>query len=117
MEEIIPILVELVFAIVTVVIVPNLIKFMRSRLDEQQIENLKIIVENAVHAFEQTITEIHGGEIRKEEVVKFVTEYCEKKGINVDEKLLDILIESVVYQMNKEKKALAANQTKTTKGK
>lgn len=103
MEEIINLLVELVFTVVAVVIVPSFYKWLKSKLNEQQLRVLKIVVEESVEAFEQTIKGINQGAVRKEQVVDFVMNYCEEHNIKLDEELLEILIEAVVKRMNDKK--------------
>lgn len=103
MEEIINLLVELAFTIVAVILIPTIQKWLKSKLNEQQLRTLKIVVTEAVDAFEQTIKGINQGPIRKAQVIDFVMGYCEDNNIKLDENMLNILIEAVVKRMNDKK--------------
>lgn len=103
MKEIIPIIVELLVAIVTVILLPTIKDWLKSKLNEQQLRTLNIIVKASVDAFEQTIKGINQGPVRKEQVIDFVMNYCEDENIKLNEELLDILIEAVVKEMNDKK--------------
>lgn len=103
MKEIIPILVELVFTVVSVVILPMVYKWLKEKLTAEQLTTLETIVKWAVYGIEQIIKESGAGSIKKEQVIQIVTDYCEKHGIKLDSELLDVLIESIVKEMNDRK--------------
>ena len=102
-EKIVPIVVELVFAIFTVIVVPSIKKWLDSKFDEQQLKNMEIVTKWCVYALEQMITETNGGPIRKEEVIRRVKEFCRENKIKVSDSIIEAVIESIVYEMNKEK--------------
>lgn len=102
-KEVIPMLVQLVFLVVTTLIVPTIKKWLNEKLNEKQLETLEIITRHSVYALEQMITETNKGEIKKEMVVKFVKQYCQEHKIELNEELLNILIESIVKEMNDNK--------------
>lgn len=103
MKEIIPILVDLVFTIMTVIVIPYVIKLLKKKMSDEQIKDLYTVVKWAVYAFEQMITELNQGPVKKEQVINFVKKYCLEHKIPVDDEILEVLIESIVKEMNDNK--------------
>lgn len=104
MKEIIPLLVELVFTAIAVFLIPAIKRWLKEKLNEQQLKTLTIVVQNTTKAVEQIVQDLNQGALKKEQVVAFVNKYCEKNNIKIDSELLDILIESAVKEMNDLKK-------------
>ena len=102
-KEVIPMVVQLVFLLVTTFLIPTIKKWLNEKLNEKQLATLEMVTKHAVYAVEQMIKEANKGEIKKEQVISFVKEYCEEHKIELNENLLDILIESIVKEMNDKK--------------
>ena len=79
------------------------IPWLITKARESKYELLAVIVEDAVRAFEQTITGVGEGARRKELVVKYVKEACKQYAIPIDNAQIDTLIEAAVQAMNTEK--------------
>jgi hypothetical protein len=58
------------------------------------------MIEIAVRAAEQVIK--GNGALKKSEVVKFITDWTQRNGINISEDQLDQLIEAAVYDLKQE---------------
>lgn len=88
-------LIALIGAIITYVIVP----YIKSRTTEKQRDDVKFWVQIAVNAAEQVYKEKGQGNIRRQYVLNFLS----KKGVDITSEQLDVLIESAVYELNKNK--------------
>lgn len=84
------------------------IPWITSKVKSTKYELLSVIVEDAVKAFEQTITGEGEGARRKDLVIDYVTKACKKYNIPIDPSQLEILIESAVHAMNEEKLLIGA---------
>lgn len=96
MTDITPIIsaaLTLIAAIITTFLVP----FIRSKLDTEQMEKLRVYIETAVEAAEMIYTGTGMGETKK----KYVLEYLEHLGVSLDSDTLDNLIESAVLRLKK----------------
>lgn len=91
------ILLGLLASFITYYIIP----YIKSKTYTVSNERLLQIVESAVKSYEQTIGR-GNGKLKKAEVIKFVHEWLIQNGITITDKELDILIESMVFKMNKE---------------
>lgn len=87
--------IALIGAIITYVIVP----YINSKTTEKQRDNAKFWVQVAVGAAEQIYKEKGQGKLKK----KYVLNFLNSKGINIDDEQLDVLIEAAVYELNKNK--------------
>lgn len=85
----------LIGAIITYVVVP----YVKSKTTEKQRDNAKFWVQVAVNAAEQIYKEKGQGMIKK----KYVVDFLNEKGIAITDEQLDTLIESAVYEVNKNK--------------
>lgn len=90
------IVLAIVAVIVSTVIVPALKKYIQSQENQQIYE----LIETAVRAAEQTIKGSGTGELKKEQVLKYVSDWLTSKGLAVREDQLDQMIEECVYLMN-----------------
>ena len=104
MEQIINLLVELVVVVATVIIIPQIKKWLEKKFTNEELKIIETITKYAVYSAEQTIRELNGGAIRKEQVIQVVTEYCLENNIAINSKVLDNIIEAIVKQMNDENK-------------
>lgn len=87
--------ITLIGAIITYVIVP----YINSKTTEKQRDNAKFWVQVAVGAAEQIYKEKGQGKLKK----KYVLNFLNSKGIDIDDEQLDVLIEAAVYELNKNK--------------
>lgn len=63
----------------------------------------KIIVRDCVKAIEQIYKDLHGSE-KKAQCENYISQLLYEKGLTITEDELDIMIESAVQEMNKDKK-------------
>lgn len=103
MDEYTILIVRGIFAVVAMLLTRYVIPLLKAWYESKVDEKIKKVIKEAVEAFEQTIKGSGKGPLKKEEVVKYVTEALSKAGISVDEKKLDVLIESAVFAMNSQK--------------
>lgn len=87
---------EAFFALMTAVVSAVVIPYINSRTTAQQREEINAWVRIAVAAAEQLYKGAGQGEKKKE----YVMDWLRSRGIAVDEKRLDALIESAVYDIN-----------------
>lgn len=88
-------IVEAVFALVGVVITAVVIPYIRSRTSAQERAELGAWVKIAVSAAEQ----VYAGSGRGKEKKEFVLSWLREHGVTVDEKKLDAVVESAVFQL------------------
>lgn len=93
---------KIVVAVATVFISAYVIPLLREKLNDSRYNRLLDMVEIAVRAAEQTIKA--DGAVKKDEVVKFVTEWMIAHGISITQEQLDQLIECAVYNLKQEAK-------------
>ena len=91
---------KIVVAVSTVFISVYVIPLLREKLNDSKYQRLLEMVEIAVRAAEQTIHS--DGAVKKDEVVKFVTQWMLAHGIAITQDQLDQLIEACVYQLKQE---------------
>ena len=91
---------KIVVAVSTVFISVYVIPLLREKLNDSKYQRLLEMVEIAVRAAEQTINA--DGAVKKDEVVKFVTQWMLAHGIAITQDQLDQLIECAVFNMNRE---------------
>lgn len=103
MNDILFTIVQVIVIICSILFVRFVIPLLKEKLNQKQYEQIKALVNDAVFAVEQLIGAGKGSE-KKEEVITFVMNYIVAKGINITRKQVDILIESAVFVMNREKK-------------
>lgn len=93
--DILKVVVSVCAALVTVYLIP----YLKTLKEDKRYGALVDMVEVAVKAAEQTFRTSGQGAAKKEEVMKFVTEWMRSHGINIDSYQIDQLIECAVYQM------------------
>jgi len=89
------IIIALLGAVFTYIIVP----YIKSKTTSEQLKTTEYWVEFAVKAAEQIFNEPGQGERKKEYVIKFLYDM----GIKITIEQLNILIEAVVHEMNRDK--------------
>lgn len=103
MDEYTVLIIKGVFAVVAMLLTRYVIPLLKELYEARVDEKIKMVVKDSVEAFEQTIKGSGKGPVKKEEVVKYVTNALTKAGVTVDEKKLDVLIEAAVFAMNSQK--------------
>lgn len=93
---------KIVVAVATVFISAYVIPLLKEKLNDSRYNRLLEMVEIAVRAAEQTIKA--DGAVKKDEVVKFVTQWMLAHGIAITQEQLDQLIECAVYNLKMEAK-------------
>lgn len=93
---------KIVVAVATVFISAYVIPLLKEKLNDSRYNRLLEMVEIAVRAAEQTIKA--DGAVKKDEVVKFVTQWMLAHGIAITQDQLDQLIECAVYNLKQEAK-------------
>lgn len=93
---------KIVVAVATVFISAYVIPLLKEKLNDSRYNRLLDMVEIAVRAAEQTIKA--DGAVKKDEVVKFVTQWMLAHGIAITQDQLDQLIECAVYNLKMEAK-------------
>lgn len=102
MDEYAVLLIRAILAVIAMLLTKYVIPLLKEWYEAKVDEKIKKVIKDSVEAFEQTIKGSGKGPVKKEEVVKYATEALLKAGISVDEKKMDILIESAVFVMNKQ---------------
>lgn len=100
MNDVTFMILKVVVSVAIALVTGFLIPYIKNQTNIMQNEELLAIVRIAVQAAEQTL---QGGEVKKADVVKFVSEWLTEHGIKITAEQLDKLIESAVYAMNNEK--------------
>lgn len=88
--------------IVALFVFTKINKYAKEKFNESQLSVISIIVKNVVHCVEQTFKDLHGEDKLNEAKNKLIN-LLEAKGIKLTDEEINILIESAVNQMNKEK--------------
>lgn len=95
-----------VIIIAVIAVTRYLIPWIKAKTTGTQYEHIFKLVEDAVKAIEQTVTESGKGEEKKEEVMKYVRDQLNSMGIMITDEQLSTFIESAVYAMNQKKLAV-----------
>jgi LL-H family phage holin len=93
-------------------VIRHVVPFIETKLKESQYSWAAEIINNAVRAFEQTVTGSKRGEEKFEFVMDFVNRELSKLGIKLSEQQITVLIEAAVQAMNAEK--LLVEETTST---
>ena len=83
-------------------VIKHVVPFIESKLKESQYSWAADIIENAVRAYEQTVSGSGMGEDKFQLVMSYVNRELSKLGITLTEEQITILIESAVQAMNSE---------------
>lgn len=98
--EAIDILIKIVVGLCLALTTKYLIPYLKTIREDVRWQRLIDMVQTAVEAAEQTIKDPKSGKEKKKEVMKFVSEWLTKQGINITEEELDKLVEAAVKKMN-----------------
>jgi len=103
MNDLVFTIIKAVVYVLFAVIARYMIPWIMTKAKSSKYELLSLIVEDAVRAFEQTITGQGEGAKRKELVKEYVIRMCDEYHIPVYTEQLDALIESAVEAINTER--------------
>ena len=95
---------KIVVSVATVFISLYVLPLLKEKLQEAKYARLLEMVEVAVRAAEQTIKGSGMGNVKKDEVLKYVTGWMLDHGIRITQDQLDQLVEACVYQLHLEAK-------------
>lgn len=95
--DILKIIAAICAALVTAYVIP----YLKTLKEDKRYDALIEIVTVAVRAAEQVLKH-ESGAVKKAEVVKFVREWLDRKGIRITDEELDQLLEAAVYGMKQE---------------
>lgn len=101
MNDITYLIVRCVVVVLATIVSVYVIPYIKQKLSESQYRDLLDVITTAVQAVEQTM---EGGQVKKEEVVKFVSVYLMNHKIDITPEQLDKLIESAVYVLKQNQK-------------
>lgn len=104
-------LLEAVVALAVTVITCYLIPFIKSKMSKETQENLEYWIDVAVKAAEQK----YKGSGKGQEKKQFVIDYLEKKGFTIDADKMEVMIESLVYDLKNNKSEVLVNGTESEK--
>lgn len=89
-------IVEIIGALIAAIITGILVPYIRSKTTAEQQQNINAWVQIAVTAAEQIFVGSGRGAEKKEYVIQFLAD----KGFKIDEKSVDVMIESAVKALN-----------------
>jgi len=92
---------KIVISVCSALITIYLIPYLYTLKEDKKYASLVAMVEVAVKAAEQTFRESGQGAAKKEEVIKFVSEWMTNKGVTISQEQLSQIIECAVYQLKK----------------
>lgn len=87
-------LIKIIFSVIAVLFAKYVIPMIKT----WYVRN--VIVKDAVEAAEQVFKGSGKGSLKKEDVLIVVRAFLEKKGYNIDEKIINNMIESAVFAIN-----------------
>lgn len=90
---------KIVISVCSALITIYLIPYIYTLKEDKKYASLVAMVEVAVKAAEQTFRESGQGAAKKEEVIKFVSEWMNSKGVTISQEQLSQIIECAVYQL------------------
>lgn len=102
MSETVFMIVKIILSIVSAFVAVYVIPLLKQWKENNQDDRILQMIEIAVRAAEQTFKGTGKGPAKKEEVLRYISEWLEQKGIHVSSDQLDQLIEAAVYSMNNE---------------
>ena len=89
-----------VVTVCSVIITKTIIPWIKAKIHESEYAEVYEIVETAVKAAEQKCKAPKQGKVKKADVLAYVSQWLESKGIKLTEDDLDRLIEAAVFSMN-----------------
>ena len=102
MDEITLLILKVIVSVCVALVTAYVIPYIKALKEDKRFESVIDMIELAVRAAEQTITGQGQGKIKKAEVIRFVSTWLSKNGIEMSDEELSEIIEAVVYQMKQE---------------
>lgn len=102
MDEFTLLVLKIVVSVCAALITAYVVPYIKTMKEDARYAAVIEMIEVAVRAAEQVIKGQRQGPLKKSEVVKFITDWTERNGINISEDQLDQLIEASVYEMKQE---------------
>lgn len=102
MDEITLLILKVIVSVCVALVTAYVIPYIKALKEDKRFESVIDMIELAVRAAEQTITGQGQGKIKKAEVIRFVSVWLSKNGIEMSDEELSEIIEAVVYQMKQE---------------
>lgn len=99
MDELTLLILKIIVSICAALITAYVIPYIKTLKEDKRYASVLDMIELAVRAAEQTITEPGQGKLKKAEVIRFVSEWLTRNGIGIMEDELDQLIEAAVFAM------------------
>ena len=100
MDEFTMMILKIVIAVCAAIITYYVVPYIKTLKEDARYAAVLEMIEVAVRAAEQVIK--GNGALKKSEVVKFMTDWTQRNGINISGDQLEKLIESSVYEMKQE---------------
>ena len=101
MNDIIYLIIKIVVVFLATFLSVYVVPFLKAKVEQMTDVKLLEAIKAAVQAAEQTMV---GGEVKKEEVLRYMQEWLKENNINISYEQLDKLIESAVYALKQAKK-------------
>lgn len=101
MDEFTMVVLKIVVSVCAALITAYVVPYIKTLREDARYASSVEMIEIAVRATEQVL-KTEQGVYKKADVVKFVSEWLERKGIRITEDELDQLIEAAVYAMKQE---------------
>lgn len=102
MNDLILLMVKVLLSVCVALVMAYAVPYIKTLKEDARYARIVEIIEVAVRAAEQTIKEHGQGRQRKAEVIRFVSAWLARNGIEITEAELDQLIEAAVYAMTQE---------------
>lgn len=104
MNEVTFAILKIVVSVCAALITAYAIPYIKALRNDARYKQVIDIIELAVHAAEQTITESGKGAEKKQKVIEFVKEWMDKAGIHISVEEISELTEAAVFQMKQGQK-------------
>jgi LL-H family phage holin len=101
-SDVIKYILEIVICTAMVIVVRYLIPWLKSKIEQSEYKWLYDIIVDAVQYAEQTVHGSKAGEEKKNIVQLLINDALKGKNIGINEEQINAMIESIVFEMNKE---------------
>ena len=91
---------QVVIAAIVIIAERFVIPALRAYIQGKKTDEIYSMIETAVRAAEQTITDSGSGELKKKQVTTLVTTWLEERNIKISSTQLDQMIEECVYLLS-----------------
>ena len=104
MNDFMLMLAKIVISVCVALITAYAVPYIKTLKEDARYASVLEMIEIAVRAAEQVIKGEGQGALKKAEVVKFVSEWLERKGIGMSDGEIDQIVEFCVYQLKQDQK-------------